>query len=70
MLLRHLRADGTRIEDLHHLPHCVVKTLVDVVIERITADKSVKVIDVRIATEEEVAAVFISAKVHRVGRTS
>ena len=42
----------------------------DVVIERITADEAVKVIDVRIAMEEEVAAVFISAKVHRVGQTS
>ena len=44
-----------------------------VVVERIAADEAIKVIEVRTATEEEVAAVFISAsktKVTRVGQTS
>jgi len=46
---------------------------VGVVIERIAADEAIKVIEVRTATEEVVAAVYISAsktKVPRVGQTS
>ena len=73
VLLRHLRADGTRIEDRdvpqpHSPPHsqdssgCVM----------IEADEATKVIEVRTATEEEVVVVFIltsKTEVQRVRQT-